>query len=155
MDSDKISEIDVDKLINSLALDTMANQSMITSIGQASDSITIDTSSITTGSVYTVGAMSSPNVWAAQAPTAAVIEASGKLSLHGKEADVEINVVSLNETLSAIQNRLNILRPNTELEAEWDQLHTLGEQYRKLEAEFKEKSKMWSTLKSMPKVDIK
>jgi hypothetical protein len=51
------------------------------------------------------------------------------------------------ETLRGIQDRLHMLRPNTELEAEWDELRELGEQYRKLEAEFKEKNKMWNTLK--------
>ena len=51
------------------------------------------------------------------------------------------------ETLKGIQGRLNMLRHNTELEAEWDQLRELGDQYRKLEAEFNEKSTMWNTLK--------
>lgn len=72
---------------------------------------------------------------------------SGKVSLRGKNADIDINGVSLMETLKTIQDQLNILRPNKELEAEWDQLRELGEQYRKLEAEFKEKQKVWEALK--------
>lgn len=75
------------------------------------------------------------------------ISAGGKIELRGKDADVVINDVSLNDTLQAIQDRLNILRPNTALEAEWDQLRELGEQYRKLEAELLKKQKMWETLK--------
>ena len=75
------------------------------------------------------------------------------LELQGEGADIRINGVSLTDVLKNIEQRLNILRPNTELESEWDQLNNLGEQYRALEAELKEKSKMWSTLKSIPKID--
>jgi len=49
-----------------------------------------------------------------------------------------------------IQTRLNILQPAPELEQEWQQLRELGDQYRKLEAEFKEKQRMWNTLKKSP-----
>lgn len=75
---------------------------------------------------------------------------SGKLMVNGKNADIEINGVSLMSTLRALEEKLNILRPNHELESEWDELRELGNQYRKLEAEFAEKTKMWDTLKSMP-----
>jgi hypothetical protein len=39
------------------------------------------------------------------------------------------------------------LRPNRELEAEWDQLRDLGEQYRKLENQLMEKQQAWDILK--------
>ena len=78
---------------------------------------------------------------------------SGTLELQGEGADVRINGVSLTGVLKNIEERLNILRPNTELEADWDQLRELGDQYRQLETKLKEKSKMWSTLKSIPKID--
>jgi hypothetical protein len=48
-----------------------------------------------------------------------------------------------------LEQRLNILRPNTELEAEWDQLRELGDQYRQLETELMEKQKMWNKLKEI------
>jgi Spy/CpxP family protein refolding chaperone len=80
------------------------------------------------------------------APTLEVNQ-SGTIELRGKNADIRVNGESLMETLKGIQGRLNMLRHNTELEAEWDQLRELGDQYRKLEAEFKEKSTMWNTLK--------
>jgi hypothetical protein len=67
--------------------------------------------------------------------------------LDGPNADIKINGESLMATLRGIQDRLNILRPNQELEAEWDQLRELGEQYRKLEQELEEKSRAWSLLK--------
>ena len=73
---------------------------------------------------------------------------SGVVELRGEKADLVVNGESMMQTLRNIQDRLNMLRPNPELEAEWDQLRALGEQYRKLESEFKEKSKMWNTLKN-------
>jgi len=78
--------------------------------------------------------------------TAAVIDQSGTMELKGKDADLKINGVSLMETLRSIQDSLNILRPNKELEEKWDQLKELGQQYRQLESEFKEKQKAWETL---------
>jgi len=72
---------------------------------------------------------------------------AGCLELQGDAAELVINGVSLSATLKGIQDRLNILRPNTALEAEWDDLRTLGEQYRRLEAELKEKQRMWEIMK--------
>ena len=72
----------------------------------------------------------------------------GKLELRGDDADININGRSLNRVLQALEQRLLLLTPNPELEAEWDQLRELGEQYRRLEKEFEEKSKMWNKLKS-------
>ena len=77
---------------------------------------------------------------------------SGTLDLRGEGADVRINGVSLTGVLKNIEERLNILRPNKELEAEWHQLRELGDQYRRLETKLKEKSLMWNKLKAMPPV---
>jgi len=79
---------------------------------------------------------------------------SSRIELHGPEADIRINGVSLADTLKVIQDRLNILQPNPELEAEWDQLRELGEQYRALEKKVKEQGDMWTKLKSMPPPEI-
>ena len=79
---------------------------------------------------------------------------SGKLSLQGANADIDINGRSLMKTLDALQERLNMLVPNPELEKEWDNLRRLGNRYRKLEAKCKEKAEMWNKLKSMPKPNI-
>jgi hypothetical protein len=75
---------------------------------------------------------------------------AGTLTLQGKEADIEINGVSLMTVLQGIQERLNILEPNRTLEAEWHQLQELGDQYRALEAELLEKQRMWSQLSARP-----
>ena len=76
---------------------------------------------------------------------------AGTLTLQGREADIEINGVSLMTVLQGIQERLNILSPNPTLEAEWHQLQELGDQYRALEAELLEKQRMWSQLSARPK----
>lgn len=80
---------------------------------------------------------------------------SGKLSLQGTNADIDINGRSLMKTLDALQERLNMLTPNPEMEAEWDQLRELGERYRELEQQCREKTQMWDKLKSMPKPNVK
>jgi hypothetical protein len=114
-------------------------------------SLTSGTLSGTAGSVVTANGSWSNGAWtptpgAGPSPTFTV-NPSGTIQLEGATADIKINGESLMETLRGIQDRLNMLRPNSELEAEWDELRELGNQYRKLEAEFKEKSKMWNTLK--------
>jgi hypothetical protein len=75
---------------------------------------------------------------------------SNTLSVQGDaEFDGEVTVKgrSLSEFMESVEQRLNILRPNPDLEAEWDQLRELGEQYRELEQQLTEKSQMWATLK--------
>jgi hypothetical protein len=72
------------------------------------------------------------------------------LELKGENADIRINGISLTDVLKNIEHRLHILRPDTELEAKWGQLRELGDQYRRLEAELKEKSLMWNKLKAIP-----
>ena len=74
---------------------------------------------------------------------------SGQLSLIGDKADIVINGQSLNATLTALQERMGMLVPNPEMEAEWDQLRELGERYRELEKLCKEKSTAWNKLKKI------
>jgi hypothetical protein len=91
-----------------------------------------------TGYTYTTG----PGTWAT-----GTTATSGKLNLIGDDADLVINGKSLTDTLQALEERLNILNPNPELEKEWKELKALGDKYRKLEKELKEKAKMWDALK--------
>lgn len=91
-----------------------------------------------------------PNtVWTTNT-TAANIEQSGKMSLRGENADLDINGKSLKAWMERVEERLNILTPNPELEKEWDELRRLGERYRKLEKKCKEKAEVWKRLKQMP-----
>jgi hypothetical protein len=63
------------------------------------------------------------------------------------DGDITVKGRSLSEFMESVEQRLNILRPNPALEAEWDQLRALGEQYRELEQQLTEKAQMWATLK--------
>jgi len=107
---------------------------------------TAQTYTVSSGLTGTAGSVLTANGAWSQSPTLEVNQ-SGTIELRGKNADIRVNGESLMETLKGIQDRLNMLQPNPELEAEWDQLRELGDQYRKLETEFKEKSKMWNMLK--------
>jgi hypothetical protein len=102
---------------------------------------------LTVSPTYTVSDATWQNSSISNATADTLINAGGQIELRGDKADVVINGVSLKETLEGIQDRLNILRPNTELEAEWNELQELGEQYRRLEAQLLEKQRMWSTLR--------
>ena len=75
---------------------------------------------------------------------------SSKLSVNGDNADIEINGVSLMETLRGIQDRLAILTPDPDMEQEWDDLRELRAAYDKKLQECREKSRMWKTLTAMP-----
>lgn len=63
------------------------------------------------------------------------------------KGEVTIKGVKLDERLTAIEERLGILRPNNDLEGKWEKLKALGEEYRKLEQEILEGEKIWATLK--------
>jgi len=82
-------------------------------------------------------------------------EYGGKIKLQGKNADVEVNGVSLMGMLGRIEQRLNLLTPNTELEAEWQELRTLGEQYRQLEQQIQDKQATWKRLTAVPEPVVK
>lgn len=79
---------------------------------------------------------------------------SGKISIHGDDADIDINGKSMKAWMEKVEERLNILTPNPELEKEWDDLRRLGERYRKLEKKCKEKSEVWNKLKAMPPIEV-
>lgn len=105
---------------------------------------TITSNGLTSGSGYTyTTGTGGGNPWATNTTLK-----GGQLELEGKDADVIIDGKSLLDTLKALEERLNILVPNPELELEWTELRTLGEKYRKLEADLTEKAAMWGRLKA-------
>ena len=71
---------------------------------------------------------------------------SGSLTLDGEDADIVINGKSLSSAIANIESRLAILHCNPELEAEFQELQQLGEQYRKLEKQLVEKQEVWKRL---------
>ena len=80
-----------------------------------------------------------------------IINKEGSISLKGEKADIDINGVSLMATLKRIEERINLLTVNTELEAEWDELRDLGDQYRALEQRIKDKMETWNRLQAQDK----
>jgi len=94
-----------------------------------------------TATTYTLGTSYGP-----AAPMA--VNQGGKISLTGPDADVDINGMSLKDTLKAIQQRLGILEVNKELEADFEQLQELGRQYRELEAQLLEQKQVFDILKN-------
>jgi hypothetical protein len=79
---------------------------------------------------------------------------SPKIKLDGEDADIVVNGHSLVDAINSINDRLNCLQINPKLEAEWDELRSLGDQYRELEKQILEKQATWDRLKAMPKVEI-
>ena len=110
--------------------------------------------SSTSGSYISNGTYGAAANWTTAPITAPLtVNASGKIDLQGESADITINGTSLLATLAALQERLNWMQPNTELEAEWDQLRELGDRYRELEQQCREKSQMWAKLRTLPKLN--
>ena len=110
-------------------------------------SVTLTTATAGTGYTISTANVGLSNTSIFSSPVMSV-EQTGLLDLKGENADIVINGVSLSESIKAIEQRLNLLTVNPKLEAEWDQLRELGEQYRRLEAELLEKQRMWETLKN-------
>jgi hypothetical protein len=79
---------------------------------------------------------------------------STKIQLDGKDADIKVNGWSLVDAIQKIEQRLNILHPNNELEAEWEELRELGNRYRELEQHIKDKQATWDRLKAMPPPEL-
>jgi len=109
-------------------------------IGSASStSYTLASPWITSGTDYTIGR------------SALTASPSGKISLQGKDADIEINGESLVAMLKRIEERINLLTVNHELESEWEELRELGNQYRELEQRIKDKMETWAKLNAQDK----
>ena len=119
----------------------------ITSIGSSTSGTYLGSN----GSYGAIPTWTNGTTGVGQAPV--TINASGKIDLQGESADITINGTSLLATLAALQERLNWMQPNTDLEAEWDQLRELGDRYRELEQQCREKSQMWTKLRTLPKTN--
>jgi hypothetical protein len=103
-----------------------------------------------TGYTYTTNTTSP---WIANGITgtnpAMMVSQGGSIEIKGEDADIKINGKSMKTWMEAVEERLNILTPNPELEADWDELQELGERYRALERKCKEKAQMWAALKKV------
>lgn len=74
------------------------------------------------------------------------VNQNARIDLQGKEADIVINGLSMMNWMQQIEQKLNILRPNTDLEKDWDELAELGRQYRELEQRINERIATWQAL---------
>jgi hypothetical protein len=115
--------------------------------GTSYPNVTIPNVSISASNPYTLSAGTNTQPWFNT-------NASPKIKLDGEGADIEVNGWSLIDAIQKIEERLNILHPNTKLETEWEELRALGEQYRKLEQHIKDKQATWNRLKAMPPPEI-
>ena len=70
----------------------------------------------------------------------------GKMRITGEDADIEIDGISLRETLYKLQERMAILEPNLELEKEFVELKAIREKYIELERNLLEKKAIWEAL---------
>jgi len=101
--------------------------------------------------VLTIGDANSwigQNSWNLSSDT--ITAPSPKIQLNGDDADIEINGESVVGMLREIRDRLNIIQVSETMEAEWDELRALREQYEAKLAECREKSRAWDALKQMP-----
>ena len=96
---------------------------------------------------YTTGAdgtISAGGNWTTYNNQPQVLKVEGDAEFKG---EVTIRGVKLDERLTAIEERLGILRPNNDLEGKWEKLKALGDEYRKLEQEIIEGENIWNILK--------
>jgi hypothetical protein len=130
-DSDTIN-IDLNGLMNSSMSANGLTYQDLYSIGPS-----------TGGYTYTTTGTGANNPWITSNDHS-TLSVQGDADFNG---DVRVQGRSLAEFMQQVEQRLNILQPNPELEAEWDQLRELGEQYRRLEQELEAKAEMWNRLK--------
>jgi hypothetical protein len=82
--------------------------------------------------------------WATYNNLPQVLRVEGDAEFKG---EVTIKGVKLDERLTAIEERLGILRHNNDLEGRWEKLKSLGDEYRSLEKDILEKEKIWDLIK--------
>ena len=70
----------------------------------------------------------------------------GNIHINDPNGDVMIGDISLKESLNRIEERLAILKPNSKLEKDWEELRELGTKYRELEKNIIDKLKVWDVL---------
>jgi hypothetical protein len=129
-----------------IEIDLTDDQILDLTIGAQGSNYVFNTATMTHGT----GSYIYPTTWSDNSPSI-----SGKtLLINGNSefnGDVKIKGRSLIDFMNSLEQRLNILQPNPAMEAEWDQLRELGDRYRELEQQCKEKSDMWTKLKEIKK----
>jgi hypothetical protein len=142
----QLAEDLIDNLTASVSASTV---SQTYTIGNLGSGLTYSNTAITGPAYPNVTISAGPNTapWFTQNPT------SPKIKLDGEGADIVVNGSSLVDAINSIRDRLNCLQINPALEAEWEELRALGDQYRELEQQILEKQATWDKLKAMPTID--
>lgn len=139
----KDDSLDLDALLGNLTIGGTANYNMNNTYGTIN--ITGATGSVLTSPYnLTQGTYSLNNPYTSINPS--VILGQEGIQVES-DADIKLGDVSLKEFIKSIQERLAILTPNPKLESEWEELKELGDRYRELEQQIKDKMKTWDILK--------
>jgi hypothetical protein len=110
-----------------------------------------------TGYTYTSSGTSATDlIWGntgtwATATNPVTITQKATIELKGDDADIIMNGESLKESIREIKEALRIpskLNRDEKLEKEWEELQAAGDHYTKLLKEYREKQKVWDTLKT-------
>jgi hypothetical protein len=109
---------------------------------------TLDTSSLNFGNIISTGAFTT------SASSYSLVKdlstAKVQLNHDGIKMDESCDLIfgntSFKDCLARIESRLAILRPDERLESDWEELKSLGDQYRALEKQINEKMKTWNIL---------
>ena len=118
---------------------TLGTASSVTAGGSGATLTTSSTGGLMWGNVgtpYTYTTTSAPGTisaggnWTTYNNQPQVLKVEGDAEFKG---EVTIRGVKLDERLTAIEERLGILRPNNDLEGKWEKLKALGEEYRRIE----------------------
>ena len=109
--------------------------------------VTLNTSAMSGSVLSATGSNANWTIATNTTATPMTVNQSGRISLTGTDADLDINGVSLKETLVSIQEMLGVMKMDPALEKEFDELRAAGERYRELRERFREQKAVWDTLK--------
>jgi len=128
---------------------------MATWIGNTSNNITVNAISGISGIAPYGPGTSNSATWTSTAGGYTINPTTHSTKIHINEngismaegTDLMMGATSLKDTLAGIESRLAMLKPSPEIEAEWEELKRLGDEYRALEKEIQDKMKSWDILK--------
>jgi hypothetical protein len=104
------------------------------------------TGTYSTTSPYVISNGTGYNTWSSGSIGTGVDISSKQMSCP-EGYDIKLGNLSVKQTLESINSWLPYLKPNPKLEADFEQLKALRDQYEALEKELKEKAEVWSILK--------
>jgi len=119
------------------------DMSMIPITGDASVNLPVGVTTTPWNGTYTIN----DNWSITDTSAAASVHITGKGIVLDDDADIQIKGRQLSDILAGIESRLGLLTANHQLEAEFEELKALGDQYRELERRLNEQLTTWDILK--------